>query len=131
MAKSISSRRTNATRGDLMAKIEDTGLDCDYAVFFKDKICKDFFNRFPSLVNSAKNDDEVIALYTNARLLTSIYSLVVYKIYPNVPEYKEIIDSDKELASNFQEIKEKLDANEGERMAEQIVQNASETYDVV
>ncbi len=107
-----------------MVKIEDTGLHCDYSVYFKDKIYREYFSTFDKRLAAAKNDDERLAHFRDIRLLTTLYCTVVYYIYPNVPKFKELIDSDKELSANFKAVKKRLDENGGPQTAELFMRQA-------
>ena len=111
-----------------MGNLEDIGLHYDYSIFFRNAVYQDYFNSFETRISSAKTDEERIAYYRDIRLLTTLYSTVVYYIYPNVPAFKKIMDSDSELSTNFKAVKTMLDKSGGAQLADQFLKTATESF---
>ena len=58
--------------------------------------------------------------------MLSIYSLLVYYIYPNSKEMQKKIGASKELSENFGQVKQWLDANGGKKAADEFLTGMQE-----
>ncbi|MCX6772100.1 MAG: hypothetical protein NTX79_08710 [Candidatus Micrarchaeota archaeon] len=85
----------------------------DYAGWFTDHIAKDCIAFLPWKYGSTKDPQERFVLAMQADKARQLYSMLVYYAYPNRPEFREKIDSDRELSANFKMVKEWLDRNQG------------------
>ena len=95
------------------------GLSYDYRIFFTDKVCSSYLKKFEAEKKSPGKND----LYMRAA--AAVYATAIYYIYPNQPLFRKGIDSDKELSANFWKMKQWVDANGYERLADEIVSNVA------
>jgi len=85
----------------------------DYSGWFTNHIAKDYIAFLPKEYVSTKDPQERFELAMQAEKAVQLYSMLVYYIYPNRPDFKRKIDSSEELSGNFRMVKEWLDQNNG------------------
>ena len=97
----------------------------DYADFFTDSVAKGYVSSMNQLFFSVPAESKMQIL-SHMSSLVVVYSLIVYKLYGVNPELQRQIDSSKELGANFKAIREFLDANGGEKIADSYIEKIDE-----
>ena len=97
----------------------------DYELWFSDQLSQKYVGSLPLRYNMAVCDDQKRDIAGEASSVLGIYSLLVYYVYPNSKEMQREISTSKELSANFYLVKNWLEANEGKRIADEILANVS------
>ena len=105
-------------KADGFLSIEEAVKKGDYAPWFKDLYVKDYLS-FLQASFPYSSPEGRIAILEQISALVVMYSVLVYKTYYYLPEFKERVDSDKRLKNNFKMVKEWLDRNEGKKIADE------------
>ncbi len=92
----------------------------DYRLLFTDQFARGYMNSFPERLNKFKSADAKRRISNDAENAVLSYSIVIYGLYPRMPELKKQIDSSPELKANFEMVKKWLDENGGEKIAEKM-----------
>ncbi len=99
--------------GDSLTKIP-------YKSFFTDAVSKGYLSAMQIAFYEASSPEKASIIEQLSSLMT-VYSLLVYKLYSSSPAFRKEIDSSSELKSNFKSVKEMLDANRGEKLADEFI----------
>jgi len=93
-------------------------LSYDYRVFFTDAACRKYFPKvWSDLAKTGKTTGSAEGMVT----IATIYATLVYYIYPNKPEFKEAIEANSELSSNFIMMKRWVDDSGYRKLADRFV----------
>jgi hypothetical protein len=79
------------------------------------------FGRLHSLATRYKalhSDYEREQTMDETRAAIVFYSLLIYHLYPSIPDFKKKVDTTPEMRSNFSTLKEWFDGNGGGKIAE-------------
>lgn len=93
----------------------------DYRFLFTDKFIEEALGSLSTRLHSASNKADKSAVLFEAEDWASAYSLAIYKLYPSNAGFRQTIDSNPELASNFNKMKEWLDARHGKAIAGDLI----------
>lgn len=96
-----------------------------YKDWFSNKIARSYMNSFLRRLPAIKNrteTGEVLAELTNAM---TVYSLIVYYIYPDSPELRKAIASSKEYGENFRLVSDWLSKNGGQELGKAFLEGVS------
>jgi len=104
-------------------KNNDTGFAYDYRPLFTNEVYNGYFLSFPSRLSSAKNDQERVKIFNEARVATGLYCAVVYNLYPNSEALRQSIDRDPELSANFSRAMDFLGKHGGRETANIIAES--------
>lgn len=104
------------------AVLDDAGFGkyVDYAAWFTDSFCKDYVGMLAQGHKSA-SAGEKNAVFAQLEQAMALYAILVYRIYPNRPEFRKGIDSDPKLSANFKAVRQWLDQNGGQQTADEVL----------
>ena len=97
----------------------------DYELWFSDRLSQKYVGAFPLRYNLAVCDEQRQDIASEASSILTIYSVLVYHVYPNSKEMQDELKASKELSENFGRVKGWLEANEGKKIADEFLTNIS------
>ena len=114
----VSSRKPKTSKDS--AGISSAGLlpNADYAQWFSNHLAKEYAGNLPYSFKKATLGEKR-GIYQEALGMVALYSLLVYKYYPEDETFRKEVDSSLELRANFDLIKAWLDKNDGKIIADQ------------
>ncbi len=89
----------------------------DYRIWFTNAMAKAYMGRLSTHLKESSENDKTQAL-TESAMAVTVYSFLIYQLYPKKPELRKAISQDPELSSNFAAMKSLLDKSEGKKAAE-------------
>jgi hypothetical protein len=92
-----------------------------YADWFSDKIARSYMNSFLGRLSDPSSKQAVLSELNSA---LTVYSLLVYRVYPSSQDLQQAINSSKEHKENFQIISGWLSKNGGQERATSFVDAA-------
>jgi hypothetical protein len=99
----------------------------DYKAWFSDKVARDYVSYLENRFQDAGIEERAAICDTRAALM-SMYSFLIYKLYPAMPRFKKEIDSSAEYMVNFASMKRLLDRNGGSDLAEECAKAAEANF---
>ena len=96
----------------------DYGTELSLSLF-SDLMANDYLEDAQRRFDSAKGAREKKAVAREVSTLFGVYGALVYIVYPDSAEFRQGIDSDKELSANFKRIKAWLENHDGKKRAEE------------
>ena len=97
----------------------------DYKQWFSDRLSQKYISDLPLRYGMAVCEDQKKNIFVEAEALLTLYSLLVYYMYPNDGRLKNEIDADLKLSKNFNSVKGWLDANGGKKIADEYMEALS------
>ena len=107
------------------AALSNAFSSLDFSLWFKDTLAVQHFNSFSSQYAKTKSEEEQAGVASDAAAIIALYSVMIYKIYPHNPRFKDQIDFSPELTRNFKHMKAWLDEHEGEAIADEFFSKLS------
>jgi hypothetical protein len=89
----------------------------DYRIWFTNAMAKEYMNSLSIRLKESSETEKKAALVESAMAVT-VYSFLIYQLYPKKSELRKAIIQDPELSSNFVAMKSMLDKSEGKKAAE-------------
>ena len=97
----------------------DYGTELSLSLF-SDLMANDYLEDAQRRFDSAKGAREKKAVAREVSTLFGVYGALVYIVYPDSAEFRQGIDSDKELSANFKRIKAWLERHDGKKKSEEM-----------
>lgn len=120
VVRMVSSRKPKTSKDS--ANTLSAGLlpNADYAQWFSNHLAKEYAGSLPYSFKKV-NLGEKREIYQEALGMVALYSLLVYRYYPENETFRKEVDSSQELKANFGLIKAWLDKNDGKTIADQFI----------
>ncbi|GEM_PF-3433055 len=111
---------TKVPKKRLVVDPDEAASYVDYRLLFTNPVMHSFFGGLSQeYAKSSKSQRSAIA--NGTKLLVTTYAFLVYYLYPKKPKFKQMIKSNKELSSNFANVKAWLDKNDAKKAADYFV----------